>query len=286
MLQASYVTGSSPRKHYDLATAAHDYAPWHGPPRRTVLVCSHPRSGSTLLGEALYFAGNLGCPLEYFHAGFRPAFAERWHSRDIDGYAAAVTRHRTDPTGTLAVKLFWRDIVDLAVEIDPVRFKDIIHQPPDRTSPDEYRAIATLLAPWFPAPSYIYLSRRDRIRQAISAVAASDTGRWRHIPDIDERQPAAPPVFELDRIEGLIAHSDFCHDHWRNFFAALDVSPHVMTYEGLAADYLGCVTGALRFLGSDAEAPPIRMQRQADEISEAVVLQFLRARATAAAARS
>ena len=50
---------------YDLASAAHDYPIWEGLPRRTVLLCTHPRSGSTLLGEALYFAGGLGCPLEY-----------------------------------------------------------------------------------------------------------------------------------------------------------------------------------------------------------------------------
>ena len=52
---------------YDLTLAGADCPRWDGPPRRSILICSHPRSGSTLLGEAIRFAGGLGCPLEYLH---------------------------------------------------------------------------------------------------------------------------------------------------------------------------------------------------------------------------
>ncbi len=269
---------------YDLAQAAFDYPTWRGRPHRTIIICTHPRSGSTLLGEALHFARGLGNPLEYFHVGFRPALAERWAADNITDYAAAVTAHRTDPGGTLSVKLFWRDVMDLANEIDPERYAGLYSSQPDETSVETYRAIAALLTPFFPQPSFVHLTRSDRIRQAISAVAATDTGRWRHIPQVDDRAPSRPPSFELDRIESLIAYSDFCHGHWRNFFAAIGASPHMMTYEGLAANYNAAVTAALRYLGSDATPPPVRMHRQADEISEAIVLQYLQKRAIAAGA--
>ena len=52
---------------YDLAGPEGDYPEWDGPPRRSIVLCTHPRSGSSLLGEALTFAGGFGCPLEYFH---------------------------------------------------------------------------------------------------------------------------------------------------------------------------------------------------------------------------
>lgn len=276
-------TGAKPdRKLYDLVKADHDYPAWSGAPRRTILICSHPRSGSTLFGEALYFAGGLGCPLEYYHVGFRPPLAERWQTRDIADYAAAVTAHRTDPTGTLSVKLFWRDVVELVTEIDPDRFGALAQSPPDDTEPATYRAIADLLAPIFPAPVFVHLFRRDRLRQAISAVVATDTGQWRHIPDVDVREAAGDPQFDLDRIEKLIGYSDFCHGHWRNLFAAIGAAPYELTYEDLAADYAGTVTEALRFLGSDAAPPRVRMSRQADQESEANVLRFLRERAAAA----
>lgn len=280
-------TGAKPdRRLYDLVKADCDYRAWSGAPRRTILICSHPRSGSTLFGEALYFAGGLGCPLEYYHVGFRPALAQRWQTPDIADYAAAVTANRTDPTGTLSVKLFWRDVAELVREIDPDRFASLTESRPDETDPATYRAIADLLAPLFPAPVFVHLFRRDRLRQAISAVVASDTGQWRHIPDVDVRESAGAPQFDLDRIEKLIGYSDFCHGHWRNLFAAIGAGPYVLTYEDLAADYAGTVTGALRFLGSDAAPPPIRMSRQADQESEANVLRFLRERAAAAPAVS
>lgn len=271
------------RKIYDLATAEHDFPRWSGPPRRTIIVCTHPRSGSTLLGEALYFAGGLGCPLEYFHAGFRPALAERWGTPDADGFADAVTTFRTDPTGTLSTKLFWRDIVEMAIERDPARFTDLADRLPADTAPDDYRALAATVAPLFPAPTYIHLSRQDRLRQAISAVTAKDTGLWRSIPNVGEQDPQADPQFDLDRIERMIAYSDYCHDHWRNYFKALDIAPHVLTYEQLAADYQGSVAAVLRFLGSDAAPPPVRMRRQSDDRNEAVVLRYLQERARIAA---
>jgi LPS sulfotransferase NodH len=284
-LTSATVPGPRPAT-YDLATAQHDYPLWDGPPQRTILLCTHQRSGSTLLGEALHFAGGLGCPLEYFHGGFRPALAARWHAPNIGDYAARLFAHRTDPSGTLSIKLFWRDMVDLATELDPSRFSDLGQLAPEATTAETYRALADLLGPLWPRPVYLHLSRRDRIRQAISIIAASDTGRWRLIPDVDERPPAGEPQFDLDRIERLIAYSDVCHGHWRNFFAAIGATPYQLSYEDLAGNYPEAVTGALRFLGSDALPPPVRMRRQADQGSEARVLQFLRERAAAARAAS
>lgn len=273
---------SAPRKPYDLATATHDYPVWHGPPRRTILICAHPRSGSTLLGEALYFAGGLGCPLEYFHVGFRPSIAGRWGESTLPGYGAAVIRHRTDPGGTLSVKLFWRDVMEMAIELDAPRFSHLLDTQPEDTPAGTYREIAALLAPFFPAPRFVYLSRRDRIRQAVSAIAANDTGLWRFIPDVGEQEPRADPQFELDRVERLIGFADFCTGHWRNFFAALGVAPYETSYEELAADYVAAATGVLRHLGSDAAPPPIRMHKQSDARNEATVLRYLRERAVSA----
>jgi hypothetical protein len=35
---------------YDLADAGADYPEWHGPPCRTLVICTQQRSGSTLTG--------------------------------------------------------------------------------------------------------------------------------------------------------------------------------------------------------------------------------------------
>ncbi|MDB5675720.1 MAG: Stf0 sulfotransferase [Sphingomonas bacterium] len=264
---------------YDLATAEHDCPARDGLPLRTILICTHPRSGSTLLGEALYFAGGLGCPLEYFHAGFRPALASRWGCDSPADYGRAVHRWRTDASGTLSVKLFWRDVAELAGELDPGRFDDLHERPPEATSPDTYREIAGLLAPLFPAAHHIHLVRRDRIRQAVSAAAAVQTGIWRQIPQMGARTEATAPSFDFAMIERLIAYGDFCHRHWRGFFAAIGTVPHHLTYEDLKHDHDAAVKAVLDHLGSTAAVPPVRMNRQSDARNEAMVLRFLREQA-------
>jgi LPS sulfotransferase NodH len=221
--------------------------------------------------------------LEYYHAPFRGTAAERWQPSNVADYTAALTKNRTEPNGTLAIKLFWRDVVDLVIEIDSARFSGLWQSMPDETAAETYRDIADLLRPLFPEPVYVHLQRRDRVRQAISTVAAADTGRWRFIPNLQDREPAGVPRFDLDRIEQKIATADFCHGHWRNFFAAVGAAPHIMSYEDINADYAAAVAGVLRFLGSDAAPPPIRMRRQADEVSESVVLRYLRERAEVSA---
>lgn len=275
-------TGSSDRAQgvapYDLASVAHDYPEWEGPPRRTVLLCAHPRSGSTLLGEALYFAGGLGCPLEYFHAGFRPSFARRWNAPDYDSLSAAVRRHRTSPDGTLGVKLFWRDIEEIAREAEPEleRFANV---PPSEAPADYYATLAKHVARLFPNPQFLHLWREDRLRQAVSAVLAVETGRWRSIPGATREGASVTPPFEADRIERIMSYSDFCHGHFRNLFAAMGTVPHAVSYEALTADYGTTVRSVLRHLGSDAEPCAPRMRRQADGANEAMVLRYLRERA-------
>lgn len=276
------MTGSSDRANrvapYDLASAAYDYPEWDGPPRRTVLLCTHPRSGSTLLGEALYFAGGLGCPLEYFHAGFRPSFARRWDAPDFDSLSAAVRRHRTTPDGTMGVKLFWRDIEEIARDGDPSleRFADM---PPDQVPADYYATLAEHIARLFPNPHFIHLWREDCLRQAVSAVLAVETGRWRSIPGTTQDDAPATAPFEPERLERIMSYSDFCHGHFRNLFAAMGATPHPMIYEALTANYAASVRSVLRHLGSDTEPREPRMQRQADGKSEAMVLRYLRERA-------
>lgn len=274
------MSGSGPpqetRTHYDLTRADHDYPPHEGPPTRTVLIATHPRSGSTLLGEALYFARGLGCPIEYFHRGFRDALTARWGTQSLAEQIAAVHRNRTDPAGTLGVKMFWRDVAEMAAELDAARFGDLAGKLPDAVTADDYRAIAALLAPIFPQPRFIHLERADKVRAAISGLTATQTGLFRVIPDMTEQPAKGVAEYDFDRIDGLIAQSEQSHRHWRNFFAATGAAPVTLTYEQLASDYEAGVRRVLDALGSGAPVPPVRMKRQSDANNEAFVLRYLR----------
>lgn len=269
------------RKPYDLASAERDYPRWSGPPRRCVLICTIPRSGSTLLGEAVYFSGGLGCPLEYFHAGFRPRFEDRWGCRSITELRDAVWANRTDPSGVLSVKLMWRDIQELATAIDPVGFASLVDRAPEQIEQSTYTAVAALLETFFPFSTTVHLVRRDRVRQAVSACIAEQTGQWRSIPGA-EMQQARQPAYDAAQITRQIAYADFAHRSWRKVLAEMPRAPIDIAYEDLVGRYDDCVSGLLERLGSTAPPPPIRMRRQANAISESHVLRYLREQAVPA----
>ena len=261
---------------YDLTLAGADFARWDGPPRRSLVICSHPRSGSTLLGEAIRFAGGLGCPLEYLHRGFRPALAARWQAPDLDTYAAALHRHRTEANGVCSIKLFWQDVEDVAHERAPDRFARAGMTPAALMTPRDYRDIRAFVTDLLPEPAFVYLERQDRVRQAVSAMVAMQTGLWRSIPGVGRQQPVGVAEYDYDRILRQIAQADYAHEHWRGFFAANGVEPHRLTYEALVDDFERVVSGLFAALGSESAPPARRMRRQADDTTEAMVLRFLR----------
>lgn len=261
------------RKHYDLTSRERDYAAWRGPPRRSLVICTLPRSGSTLLGEAMYFAGGLGCPLEYLHAGFRPRFEENWGAASLDELITALWRNRTDPSGVLSIKLMWRDVVDIAREVAPDRFGNLGEAGPKDLSPAIYLDLLSLIGQLLPNPSYIHLYRRDRVRQAVSGMIAEQTGQWRSIPGA-EMQRQGEPVYDAAAIARQIAYADWSNAHWRNLLAQAG-SAITLAYEDLARDFAGTVAPLVRELGASGDPPLPRMQRQANQHSEAFVLRYL-----------
>jgi trehalose 2-sulfotransferase len=269
------------RQHYDLATAAADLASGYRRPRRSVLVCTMRRCGSTLLGEALLAAG-LGCPLEYFHPAWQPAFEARWHASDLRDYVAALYRHRTDSDGTLGVKLFWPDVLQTLQRWDPEGGDRAARLAADAPG-DPARVhgeVAELLHALFPNPSVVFLWRQDRLRQAVSDLVAHQSGHWRRAPG-DDADPAWTPAYDRRAIDRRL--SQFSHElhAWRDCLDHLRLPVVEVAYEELAGDYRGTVRRVLRALlgeGWDGEVPPPRLRRQADDSSERLLLRYLRER--------
>lgn len=264
------MTGSSaraPRLTYDLALAEADYPQWEGRPHRTLVICTHQRSGSSLLGEAITFAGDMGTPLEYFHRGFRPSFEQRWGSSDTTAYVADLYRYRTDPGGTLAVKLFWQDVADIAAERDPT-LEQLRAIAPGDVPPGLYRRAREILDGVLPNAVWVSLERRDTIRQAVSLQRARQTDVWR---DLNRRDISSMPEPQYD-FAGLADQLHWiarARARWNGFFAANEIAPHIITYERMVRDFETCFRDLRALMGlSTITPPPTRMRRQADALSE------------------
>lgn len=261
---------------YDLVRTSADYPVWNGPPERTIVICTQQRSGSTLLGEAIYFAGGLGCPLEYFHKGFRPGFARRWSTDDICSYVAAVYRHRTDPSGVFSVKLFWQDVLPLVRELAPDKAATWPEAGATHVADAAYRQVLDVIAPLFPQPTFIFLRREDELRQAISLVVATQTKRWRQMFNPANVKKAITPTFDFEHIVQSLANIQNANAHWRNFFRANALKPKEIRYEDLDKKYRPTIQTLLGSLGHpDARIESPRLNRQATTLSETLYRQFL-----------
>jgi LPS sulfotransferase NodH len=234
------------------------------------------RSGSTLLGEAIYFAGKMGCPLEYFHRGFRPPLAQEWQAEDIHSFIRAVYRFRTDPSGMLSVKLFWKDIEDIVCELDTEGFPELRNTPAVLTGEAVYSKIREMLAEIFPNPTFIHLERLDRVRQAVSMMVAAQTRLWRSIPGVGEHVPVEGPSYDYDRILNCMAYTDHCKTHWKNFFRVTGDARLEVTYEDLLRDYDATLKQIFDHVGCSGPLLPPRMLRQSNATSERIALRFLR----------
>jgi LPS sulfotransferase NodH len=234
-------------------------------PKSCYFICGTPRSGSTLFAEALEATGLAGRPREFFDKGFEPFWFENLGITSPGEYFDKILEAGTTPNGVFGAKLLWYQTEHLALRLG---------KPLADIGED-------VLAKTFPNLRYIWITRRDKARQAVSYYKAIQTDVWWRIRG-DENGPAGkgedqvPFDFaEIDRLARLVTEYDA---NWKHFFERRAIEPHVITYEGLNAELGATVLNALRWLGVTtppgfAHAEP-RLIKQANALSEAWVKRY------------
>ncbi len=264
-------------------------------PERGYLICCLERTGSTLLAKALSATNVAGRPIEYFN----PAMQEKPRLRQIlgdlwlpDGMDN-VLRAGTTPNSVFGAKLHWNHLRFLGMILqggwDRTRPKmlDVLRTAlPKQLSEAE---AAELLNPRFgnlePQGTaikflysrisplrFIWLRRRDMLGRAISNYRAAKSGVWYLNPDGTAPQGGAPVPTEYDHGEIHCYHQLGLYQEksWEMIFNCFGITPHLVMYEDLIANYEDTVRGVLRFLDLDGEGvviPSPPSGRQADELS-------------------
>jgi LPS sulfotransferase NodH len=245
------------------------------------LVCATPRSGSTLLCETLAGTGIAGHPLEFFEAlpetgvprrpldylaGLddpealalvedappheAPPYSDVRGVADYAEHIESVRRAGTTPNGVFGAKIMWAHLVDLG----------------RRLGTDDLPALVDDL---FDRPRFVWVRRRDRVRQAVSLWRAMQTQSWR----AENESGSGEPQYSEAAIGHLVALLSAHDAAWERFFARHGGAVLELDYEDVASDLLGTLR---RTLAHILVAPPAgmldalpRMRRQADERSDA-----------------
>jgi trehalose 2-sulfotransferase len=276
--------------------------------KHSYLVCTTPRSGSTLVCQALKATGVAGRPEEYFEAlrkTGRPRLPEQyfigvsdqsildhlgernvaddpqprsplWSRTAYDRYLEWAMEVGTTPNGVFAAKLMWGyfgDFVGLLRNVP--RFRDL--------------PLAELLPAVFPEVTFVRIVRANKIRQAVSLWKAVQTATWREnerqgdsSPDLDD-DGSSPPYrnflqehrpqlrFHYRAIAHLLDEILIEEASWDAFFEHCGLDPVLVLYENFAADPQTSTLNLLERMGLDA--PPDfrfepRMKRQSDALND------------------
>jgi LPS sulfotransferase NodH len=248
-------------------------------PAVAYLVCATPRSGSTLLCEMLRATGVAGTPLEHFEvlrasgqprqpreyfdgiadAGvlqlLAPLAAGRPSDEPAAAWAARIVREGSTPNGVWGGKLMWghvEQLVSRARELDGLADADLA------------AALRALLGD----VRFVYVTRADKVAQAVSLWRAVQTQRWSAAAGAP-RQPH-DAVYSFAAIDHLVAQLEAHDGAWRRWFAEQAARPLELSYEEVGADPRTAVERVLRFADLPAAGvadPPLRPQR--DERSRA-----------------
>jgi LPS sulfotransferase NodH len=265
-------------------------------PTRSYLVCSTPRSGSTLVCKALRDTGVAGRPEEYFEAlrsTGRPRRPEEyfagvddrsifdelgdpedggapppaWSRTAYDRYLDWAMEQGTTDNGVFGAKLMWQYLGD---------FVGLLRGIP------EYRdlPLSELLRAAFPDLTFVRVVRANKIRQAVSLWKAVQTASWSdrdgeapteegYRAFLEEHKPQLR--FHYKAISHLLDQTLAAEASWDAFFEHTRIKPILVLYENFYADYAASTLNILDRLGLQPPPdfdPEPQMRQQSDGIND------------------
>ncbi len=221
-------------------------------------ICATPRTGTNLLCEALAKTGMAGQPDEYFghmhEARWKPAWGVNLAKEYVERMKAEA---RTD-NGVWGVKVmmqYFDDIYGLLSELHPG----------ERASRFE------IIERTFGDLNYVWMTRRDKLDQAISLHKAYQNFAWtvdREASHPDE-STLAFDCAEIDRILSEITKNEA---DWERYFLAVKRQPYMIVYEEFIENYQTTVNEVLSHLGIqfsfEGQIDDSRFQRQQNRLSK------------------
>ncbi len=262
-------------------------------PHTSYLVCATQRSGSTLLCELLKNTHLAGYPEEYFDAlrstgvpqrpleyfagvvddALLEVFKGRTHPDEelrqpppgmtFEQYVDAIIEQCTSPNGVFGTKLMWNYFPDFVSKLrDIPRYHDL--------------PTSAIFASLFPNLHYIFVTRRDKLGQAISLWKGLQTWTWR--AEDGEKKTEHKLIFHYGAIDHLVRMLERNEQGWQRFFAQYRIQPLHITFENLIAAKEETARNVLQSLGipiaPDATFVLPYMRRQADDLSEVWIQQY------------
>jgi LPS sulfotransferase NodH len=233
-------------------------------PHTTYIICATPRSGSSVLCEGLRNTFLAGRPEEYFNKESEQIWRAKWEINSSDNYFRWLIDHGTSPNGVFGVKIMWEQMGYCIRFLRQLpQYQNFELSPPD------------FISSTFRNLFYIWMTRRDKIRQAISDDIAIQTGDW---TGIHKPSPQIKPTFNYNRIDFLYHRILAAEDGWHRYFKDAGVTPFKVVYEEFIATYEETIGAILDYLKIPVPAnhiiAPRKLKKMADATNEEWVQRY------------
>src|SRR5438093_3364190 len=243
-------------------------------PRGCYVICTIPRSGSNLLTDGLRDTRRAGMPKQFFLPKAKSRYVEELGidpAVDYAAYVRAIVNTKVTRNEVFGFKLMsWYLDVFLAPRREAHGFGT------STTSDLE------LLRSAFPRLRFLRITRRHKLRQALSTARALQTGLWKVQQG---KTTLREPEFDPDLIEQSLHEAKRQEKIWDDFFRQIGVKPFQVEYENLCQHYEATIRAVLNFLRinlpASAQVSPPATTRQSDEISRIWEQRFLAERPSA-----
>lgn len=220
------------------------------------LILASPRSGSTLLGRLLHATGKAGDPLEYFNPYLLKDERERRGLPNLT-YLELIQlaeKESSSPNGVFGMHLHFSQFYDA--------FK-----PRGKLSPEMARFLQSF-------DKFVWIRRRDRIRQAVSWSVARKT---RAFTSKETGKPVPSDIHLSDLMISLrlVGLSDL---GWEAVLQDGRIPHKMIWYEDLVEDYRGVSLEVLSHLELDkdvSEIPEPPIKKQATDLNEHLALKLI-----------
>ena len=237
-------------------------------PRVSYTIWFSQRTGSSLLTNALGETGVAGHPEEWLETWGGPELLDRYGVSDGTGLLAKLRELGTTENGVWGAKVSFHE----------PRHSEAIELLREGLGVGDGATRAEVWEAAFPNHHHIFMTRRNKVRLAVSWWRAIKSGRWHrragtgtvgHRPERDGVED-----YDFDAIARLVTESVMREAGIAAFLSEAGIVPMTLVYEDFILDYEGTVRGVLDLLGVEADVPPPALLPTADAVSEAWVQRF------------
>ena len=237
-------------------------------PKISYTIWFSQRNGSTLLCEGLKSTGIAGKPGELLELPNDTTLLEFYQ---VNNYTAL--QHTLWQEGMSSNGVFGLKANGPKKEKDPII--EQLAQLPGNTSATAYEVWENA----FPNGKHIFLTRRNKVRQAVSWWKAIVTQQW-HLKKGEKRNPISSDLkeqYNFEALKHLLLETTFRESKIQAFFEEGNIVPLTIVYEDFIREYEKTIRSIIDFLGIPQTAYSIKepyYEPLADELSEEWVERF------------